>query len=127
MIEPEFIDEERLPLIQNYDDIDESVYEDTQKTSFNDTQQDEMPTRRTIPDTHNRLKANMIESLFRHMGWEIDENMIELHLDRYKIEQDNGQIILSFKKGDKWFNNGFRERNSIEKINTNTEKSPYSI
>ena len=61
------------------------------------------------------------------MGWEIDENMIELHLDRYKIEQDNGQIILSFKKGDKWFNNGFRERNSIEKINTNTEKSPYSI
>ena len=37
MIEPEFVQEERLPLIQNYD----SVYEDTQETSFNDAQQDE--------------------------------------------------------------------------------------
>ena len=37
MIEPEFVDDERLPLIQNYEpDIDDSVYEDTQKTSFND-------------------------------------------------------------------------------------------
>ena len=85
MIEPEFVQEERLPLIQNYDRPDDSVYEDTQETSFNDAQQDEIPTRRPISDTHNRLKADMIESLFRHMGWEIDENMIELHLDRYKI------------------------------------------
>ena len=37
MIEPEFIDDERFLLIQNYEpDIDDSVYEDTQKTSFND-------------------------------------------------------------------------------------------
>ena len=46
----------------------------------------------------------MIESLFRHMRWETGESMIELHLDRYKIEQENGQTILSFKKGGKWFN-----------------------
>ena len=48
MIESEFIDEERLPLIQNYDRLDDSVYEDTQETSFNDAQQDdddEIPTR----------------------------------------------------------------------------------
>lgn len=135
MIEPEFIDDERLPLIQNYDqDIDDSVYEDTQETSFNDAQQDdddEIPTRRS--DTRNRLKADMIESLFRHMGWEIDENMIELHLDRYKIEQENGQTILSFKKGGKWFNltskrtGGFREKNSIEKIMTNTHLKNLGI
>ena len=35
MIEPEFVDDERLPLIQNYEpDIDDSVYEDTQETYF---------------------------------------------------------------------------------------------
>ena len=128
MIEPEFIDDESLPLIQNYDqDIDDSVYEDTQETSFNDADDDE------IPDTRNRLKADMIESLFRHMGWEIDENMIKLHLDRYKIEQENGQTILSFEKGGKWFNltskrtGGFRERNSIEKIMTNTHLKNLGI
>ena len=105
MIEPEFVTDERLPLIQNYEpDIDDSVYEDTQETQEKDTQetsfaqQDETPRRRPISDTRNRLKADMIESLFRHMGWEIDENMIDLHLDRYKIEQENGQTIISFKK-----------------------------
>lgn len=129
MIEPEFIDDESLPLIQNYDqDIDDSVYEDTQETSFNDADDDD-----EIPDTRNRLKADMIESLFRHMGWEIDENMIKLHLDRYKIEQENGQTILSFEKGGKWFNltskrtGGFRERNSIEKIITNTHLKNLGI
>ena len=67
------------------------------------------------------------------MGWEIDENMIDLHLDRYKIEQENGQTILSFKKGDKWFNltskrtGGFRERNSIEKIMSNTHLKNLGI
>ena len=70
MIEPEFVDDERLLLIQNYEpDIDDSVYKDTQETqetSF--AQQNETPRRRPISDTHNRLKADMIESLFRHMG-----------------------------------------------------------
>ena len=133
MIEPEFIDKERLPLIQKYDRLDDSVYEYTQETSFNDAQQDEILTRRPISDTHNRLKADMIESLFRHMGWEIDENMIELHLDRYKIEQKNAQTILSFKKGDKWFNLtskqavSERERNSIEKIMNNTHLKNLGI
>ena len=133
MIEPEFIDKERLPLIQKYDRLDDSVYEYTQETSFNDAQQDEILTRRPISDTYNRLKADMIESLFRHMGWEIDENMIELHLDRYKIEQKNAQTILSFKKGDKWFNLtskqavSERERNSIEKIMNNTHLKNLGI
>ena len=67
MIEPEFIDDERLPLIQNYEpDIDDSVYEDTQETSF--AQQDETASRRPISDTRNQLKADMIVSLFKHMG-----------------------------------------------------------
>ena len=36
-MEPEFIDEERVPLIARYEDNDESVYEDSQaETSFND-------------------------------------------------------------------------------------------
>ena len=67
------------------------------------------------------------------MGWEIDENMIELNLDRYKMEQENGKTILSFKKGGKWFNltskrtGGFRERNSIEKIMTNTHMRSLGI
>ena len=129
MIEPEFVNNERLQL---YEDIDDSVYEDTQETSFNDAQQDdEMPTRRS--DTRDQLKADKIESLFRHMVREIDENMIGLHLDRYKIEQENGQAILSFKKGDKWFNltskrtGGFRERNSIEKMMTNTHLKNLGI
>ena len=75
----------------------------------------------------------MIESLFRHMGWEIDENMIEVNLDGYNIEQENGQAILSFKKDGKWFNliskrtGGFRERNSIEKIITNTHLKNIGI
>ena len=75
----------------------------------------------------------MIESIFRHMGWETDESMIELHLDRYKIEQENGQTILSFKRGGKLFNltskltGGFRERNSIEKIMTNTNLKNLGI
>ena len=43
IIEPEFVEEECLLLIQNYYDIGDSVYEDTQET-FNDAQQDEMPT-----------------------------------------------------------------------------------
>ena len=111
------------------------IYEDTQEISFNDvsTKQDEMPTRRPISDTRDRLKTDIIESLFRHMGWETGESMIELHLDRYKIEQENGQTILSFKKGDKWFNltskrtGGFRERNSIEKIMTNTHLKNLGI
>ena len=38
MIEPEFI-EERLPLIDQYENNSDSVYEDTQTTSF--TQEDE--------------------------------------------------------------------------------------
>ena len=71
MIEPEFIEEERLQLIQNYDHLDDSVYEDTQETSFaqQDDDDDEIPTRRPISDTRNRLKADMIVSLFKHMGW----------------------------------------------------------
>ena len=75
----------------------------------------------------------MIVSLFRYIGWEIDENMIKLHLDRYKIEQENGQTILSFKKGDKWFSltskrtGRFRERNYIEKIMTNTHLKNLGI
>ena len=74
MIEPEFKDEQFLPLIKKFEDIDDSVYKDTEKTSFNDTKQDdddyddEMPTRRPISDTRDRLKADMIESLYRHMG-----------------------------------------------------------
>ena len=36
-MEPEFIDEERVPLIDRYEDNDDSVYEDSQaETSFND-------------------------------------------------------------------------------------------
>ena len=67
------------------------------------------------------------------MGWETGESMIELHLDRYKIEQENGQTILSFKRGGKLFNltskltGGFRERNSIEKIMTNTNLKNLGI
>ena len=90
-----------------------------------DDDDDEIPTRRPITDTCNRLKADMIVSLFRYMSGENDEDMIELHLDRYKIKQENGQTILSFKKGDKWSNltskrtDRFREKNFIEKIMTN--------
>ena len=90
-----------------------------------DDDDDEIPTRRPISDTCNRLKADMIVSLFRYMSGENDEDMIELHLDRYKIKQENGQTILSFKKGDKWSNltskrtDRFREKNFIEKIMTN--------
>ena len=62
IIEPEFEEEECLLLIQNYYDIGDSVYEDTQET-FNDAQQDEMPT--SFSDIYNRLKPYMIESLFR--------------------------------------------------------------
>ena len=140
MIEPEFVTDERLPLIQNYEpDIDDSVYDrlaaqqeqDTQETSF--AQQDETPRWWPISDTCNRLKAVMIESLCRHICWEIDENMIDLHLDRYQIKQENSQTILSFKKGGKWFNltsqrtGGFWERNSIEKIITNTHLKNLGI
>ena len=46
MIEPEYVDEERLQLIQNYDYPDDSIYEDTQETSFYDAD-DEIPTRRS--------------------------------------------------------------------------------
>ena len=36
MIEPEFVDEERIPLLEREENIDDSVYEDSQtKTSFN--------------------------------------------------------------------------------------------
>ena len=40
MIEPEFVDEERIPLLERDEDIeDDSVYEDTQQeTSFNEPQ-----------------------------------------------------------------------------------------
>ena len=42
MIEPEFIDEERVPLIDRYEDNDDSVYEDSQaETSFNDDDKQE--------------------------------------------------------------------------------------
>ena len=64
IIEPEFVEEECLLLIQNYYDIGDRVYEDTQET-FNDAQQDEMPTRRSFSDIYNRLKPYMIESFFR--------------------------------------------------------------
>ena len=36
MFEPEFIDEERVPLINQYENNDDSIYEDSQaETSFN--------------------------------------------------------------------------------------------
>ena len=38
---PKFKDDESKPLVKNYEDIDDSVYEDTQETSFNDAQQDD--------------------------------------------------------------------------------------
>ena len=48
--------------------------------------------------------------------------MIELQIDRYKMEQENGQTILSFKKRSKWLTSKradrFRLRNSDEKIIT---------
>ena len=36
MIEPDFVDEERIPLLNENDDVDDSIYEDSQaETSFN--------------------------------------------------------------------------------------------
>ena len=42
MIEPEFIDDENIPLLERDENIDDSVYEDSQtETSFNDVIQQE--------------------------------------------------------------------------------------
>ena len=41
MFEPDFVDEERVPLIDQYENNDDSVYEDSQtETSFSDIQQE---------------------------------------------------------------------------------------
>ena len=39
MIEPDFVDDENIPLLNENDDVDDSIYEDSQETSF--TQEDE--------------------------------------------------------------------------------------
>ena len=39
MIEPDFVDDENIPLLNENDEVDDSVYEDQAETSF--TQEDE--------------------------------------------------------------------------------------
>ena len=62
MIEPEFKDEERLPLIKKIEDIDDSVYKDTQKASFNDTKQDNDCLLYTSPSPRDATLSRMPSS-----------------------------------------------------------------
>ena len=79
------------------------------------------------------LKLGLIKDLFDRMGWEYDENMIKLHLERYKIEHENGSVVLFFEKGGKWYNitdkrtGGFRSKGAIEKIITTKHKHDMSV
>ena len=59
MFEPEFIDEEKIPLLN--DDVDDSVYENTQTTSF--TQEDEQQQQQLD------VEINALERGFNVNGW----------------------------------------------------------
>ena len=66
MFEPEPIDEERVPLIDQYENHDESVYEDSQaETSFSDMQQEATEAELRLRERHLEKKDGQINALGR--------------------------------------------------------------
>ena len=81
MFEPDFVDEERVPLIDRYENNDDSVYEDSQaETSFSDMQQEATEAELRSRERHLEKKTG------RSTPWRAD-SMSEYHP---KSESDSG-------------------------------------
>ena len=85
----------------------------------------ETPRRSTMSESRREIVKQELEKLYRHVGYETDN--IELNLDRFKVENEKGFTILSFRKNGKWYtltkktDGTFKTPSVIEKLFTKAD------
>ena len=94
---PEFIDEERVPLIDQYENNDESVYEDSQaETSFSDMQQEATEAELRLRERHLEKKDGQINALESRFDVKIPpEERIRFRLSsgHLQVEKSSGEYV----------------------------------
>ena len=97
MFEPEFIDEERVPLMDQYENHDESVYEDSQaETSFSDIQQEATEAELRLRERHLEKKDGQINALESRFNVKIPpEERIRFRLSSgyLQVEKSSGEYV----------------------------------
>ena len=97
MFEPDFIDEERAPLIDRYENNDDSVYEDSQaETSFSDMQQEATEAELRSRERHLEKKDGQINALESRFDVEIPpEERIRFRLSsgHLQVEKSPGEFV----------------------------------
>ena len=100
MFEPEFIDEERVPLIDEYNE-DDSVYEDSQaETSFSDIQQEATEAELRLREVHLEKKDEQINALERRFKIKIPpEERIRFRLSNgyLQVEKSSREYVSVMK------------------------------
>ena len=97
MFEPEFIDEERIPLLEEDENNDESVYEDSQaETSFSGIQQEATEAELRLRERHLEKKDGQINALERKFNVKIppeDQIRFRLSSSYLQIEKSPGEFV----------------------------------
>ena len=103
-LRPEFVDDRNIPQVLLAEP--QSIYE--------------TPLRPT--NLRRDLLRQTVEKLYDHLG--LDKENLELNLDRFKLENEDGVNILYFEKNGRWFNlskktdGNFKAKSALGKIFT---------
>ena len=97
MFKPDFVDEERVPLIDRYENNDDSVYEDSQaETSFSDMQQEATEAELRSRERHLEKKDGQINALESRFDVRIPpEERIRFRLSsgHLQVEKSPGEFV----------------------------------
>ena len=83
------------------------------------------PKRSTVSESRREIVKQEVEKLYKHVGYETEN--LDLNLDRFKVENEKGFTILSFRKNGKWYaltkktDGTFKTPSAIEKIFTKND------
>ena len=62
----------------------------------------ETPRRTTTTTQRQEIVQQTVENFYNYMGYDVEN--LELHLSRFKVQQENGLNILYYEKNGKWYN-----------------------
>ena len=94
-MEPEFLDEERVPLIDRYENNDDSVYEDSQaETSFSDIQQEATEAELRSRERNLEKKDEEINALERRFNVQIPPE------ERVRFRRSSGYLQIEKSPGE---------------------------
>ena len=93
-LRPEFVDDRNIPQVLLAEP--QSIYE--------------TPLRPT--NLRRDLLRQTVEKLYDHIG--LDKENLELNLDRFKLENEDGLNILYFEKNGRWFNLSKKDRRKFQ-------------